>query len=367
MKGGFPGHGGNLGWAAERYGRDPDSFLDFSANVNPLGPSPLALEAAREALADISRYPEPDASSLRGELASFLGIEPGLLVLGNGSTEIIHHLTRCLEPPVVTVVSPAFAEYEAAASNVGAEMRYLDLYPDEGFYLKAEELAEAASGSQLTYFCNPASPTGRLYQRHELLPAVEACRKAGGLLVLDESFMGFCPEVEARRASLMPEVGGGGLAILSTLTKFFALAGLRGPGWLAGPGELVSILEKKAVPWRVNAISLAAARSSLSDIGYIEETRRKVAEWRKELAVGLENTGIFRVFPSQAVFILLQVTRPELDAAWLVDEMGKRGVLLRLCSNFRGLENGFIRVAVRTPADNDRLLETLEDISRTQL
>ncbi len=359
----FPQHGGDLGWAAERYGLAREEFLDFSANVNPLGPSPQALQAARAALAEISRYPEPHAASLRAELAEFLALAPGLLVLGNGSTELIHHLVRSMGPRRVTVVSPAFAEYAQAADNVGAGISCLQLSAEDGFSLDAEQLAAAAASSQITFFCNPASPSGRLYGRAELFPALQACRESGRLLVVDESFMGFCPPHLAGAASLIPEVGGEGLVLVSTLTKLFALAGLRGPGWLAGPARLASRLEEEAVPWRVNCVALAAALSSLADRAYIEETRKKVPEWREEFARELEATGMFQVFPSHVNFLLLRLADPGFTAAALADELGRRGILVRQCGNFRGLEEGFIRVAVREPADNARLLAVLEDIS----
>lgn len=362
MRGGFPQHGGDLVWAAERYSRAPGDFLDFSANVNPLGPSPLALEAARKALSDIASYPEPDGASLRLELASHLGVDPGLLILGNGSTELIHHLVRCEGPQRVTVVAPAFVEYERAAHNAGAETFELQLRPEDGFFLDPQRLVEAASSSQMTFFCNPASPTGRLYERRELLPALHTCRETGGLLVVDESFMCFCPPARAGEASLLPEAGKDGIAIVSTLTKIFALAGLRGPGWLAGTRGLVSRLEEDAIPWRMNGVALAAARSSLADRDYIENTREKVAEWREAFASGLQATGMFEVFPAHANFLLLRLEHPGMEAAGLVDELGRRGLLVRLCSNFRGLEHGFIRVAVRAPAENARLLEALEKI-----
>jgi len=367
MSGGFPQHGGDLVWAAERYSLAPGDFLDFSANVNPLGPSPQALEAARAALSDISSYPEPDGASLRRELASHLGVDPGLLILGNGSTELIHHLVRCVGPRRVMVVAPAFAEYERAADNAGAETFELQLSPENGFSLDPQQLADAAASSQMTFFCNPASPTGRLYERRELLPALRACRETGGLMVLDESFMWFCSPARAREASLMSEVGKDGIAIVSTLTKIFALAGLRGPGWLAGTRGLVSRLEEEAVPWRVNGIALAAARSSLADGEYIERTREKVAEWRESFASGLQATGMFQIFPSHTNFLLLRLRHPGLRTVGLVDDLGRRGLLVRLCDNFRGLEDGFIRVAVRMPAENARLLEALEDIKASGL
>ncbi len=360
----FPRHGGDLNWAAGRYGIRREDFLDFSANVNPLGPPPASLHAAQEALGEMARYPEPGAWSLRDQLASRLGVEPGQLVLGNGASELIHLVAEHARPRAVAVVSPAFAEYEAAALRAGAEVEHLQLYPGDGFRLEAQALARCAARAQLVYACNPASPTGRLYGREELLPALEACRAGGGLLVVDESFMGFCAREEARRSTLMGEVGGEGLAVISTFTKLYALAGLRGPGWLAGARGLASALEERAAPWRVNCVALAAARASLGEDAYVEETRARVAEWREALARGMEETGIFQVFPSSANFLLLRMSDPGRDAAEVVDGLGRRGILVRSCAGFRGLEEGFVRVAVRTPAENKRLLRALHELGK---
>jgi len=367
MKEEFPSHGGNLAWAAERYGLAEGDFLDFSSNVNPLGPSPRAMEAARASLEKLPNYPEPHADGLKRELASYLGVEPGLLVLGNGSTELIYHLVSCLAPRRVSVVSPAFGECERAALRAGAEVAHLQLRPESAFELEARELARAAAGSGLTFVCNPASPTGRLYDREELLPALEACRERGGVLAVDQSFMGFCPPALEERASLMPEAGTQGLVIISTLTKLFALAGLRGPGWLAAPPDMASRLEERAAPWRVNVVAAAAARVSLKDEEYVRRTRTMVAEWREEMARRLSESAGCRVFPSAANFLLLRLPDGAPPAAALADELGRRGILVRVCGDFRGLEEGYIRVSVRTPRDNQRLIEALGEVVKSKL
>lgn len=361
MRSAFPRHGGDLAWASRRYGLTPGDFLDFSANVNPLGPPPAALEAARASLSGIAAYPEPAADSLRRDLAGWLGVDPGLLTLGNGSSELIHHLVRCLAPRRVAVVAPAFGEYEGAARAAGAEVAFHQLEHGDGFSLDREGLAALAARAGVTFFCNPASPTGRLYPRRELLPALEACRESGGVLAVDESFMGFCSEEEAEEATLMAEAGGGNLVVISTLTKLFALAGLRGPGWLAGPEALVADLEGRGVPWRVNAVAAAAARACLEDRAYAVEARVKVAAWREDFAALLRGSGMFQVYPSAANYLLLRVIPPAPDAREVADALGGRGVLVRLCHDFRGLEEGFIRVAVRKPPENERLIEALQE------
>lgn len=204
----FPAHGGNLEWASERYGLAAEEFIDFSSNVNPLGPPPRALEAARAAVNEAARYPEPNAAKLKSALARHLALREESLVLGNGSSELIHLLVRCVAGSPgrrgeaargrsgVTVVAPAFGEYERAARIAGVEPAFYQLLPHQGFSLRPASLAEEAARSRLTFLCNPASPTGRLYPREELTPALEACREAGGVLAVDESFMAFVPPGE---------------------------------------------------------------------------------------------------------------------------------------------------------------------------
>lgn len=357
----FPSHGGDLGWASERYGLPRGRFLDFSSSINPLGPPSAALRAARAALRRASSYPDPRSGRLRRELAAWLGIDPHLITLGNGSTELIHHLVRCRSPRRVIVVSPAFSEYRRAAEAAGSRVKEFPLSPDEGFTLDVEALVGAAYRSEMTFFCNPNNPSGGLYSRAELLPLLEACRAAGGLLVVDESFMGFCPEKEREGATMIHLAGEEGLVVISTFTKLFALAGLRGPGWLAGTRELIDELEEKGFPWRVNVAAEAAALACLRNEVYLRRTRARVGAWREELARGLQKAGPFRVYPSHANYLLLRLPLGGPEALALVDGMGRKGVLVRSCHDFFGLGEGFVRVAVRKRRENGRLLRILRE------
>ncbi|OFW58990.1 MAG: threonine-phosphate decarboxylase [Candidatus Solincola sediminis] len=358
--GDYPLHGGNLEWAAERYGLEPDSFLDFSANVNPLGAPPCALQAARKALDNISRYPEPDSGSLKYAMSRFFGLESNSIMVGNGSTELIHHFCRSLNPKRVTLVMPGFAEYERAARNSQAAISHYRLSWEEAFSIDPQRLAEAAATSDLVFVCNPASPSGRLYQREDMLPALQACRETGGLLVVDESFMGFCRPEDVSSASLIPEAKGGGLVIITTLTKLFALAGLRGPGCLISTEGHISRWEGAGYPWRVNSPAAAAGMAALTDGEYLSRTRALVAEWRKGLYEGLHATGRIEVFPSRVNFLLLRVLDGR--ATSLCDELGRKGILIRDCSNFAGLDDRYARVCVQRPEINNRLVEAIGEV-----
>ncbi len=354
----LPVHGADLAWAERRYGIPAGDFLDFSSNVNPLGPPVTALRAASEALEHIARYPEPQADGMKAALANFLPADGASLVLGNGSSELIHLLCRTLQPACVAVVTPAFSEYERAAAATGAEILRLNLDYEDGFTLRMQELVQAAATADLVFFCNPASPHGRLYERAALLPVLAACRMHGSRLVVDESFLGFCPPETARSATLLPETGAGNLAVISTLTKLFALAGLRGPGYLVASPKLAARLEEAAPPWRVNVVAAAAGGAALADTEYIARTQTLIPAWRAELRAGLESLQMFDVFSSSANYLLLRL-RTGRDAGPLVEALGHGGILVRDCRNFAGLDASFLRVAVRPPAENARLLEEL--------
>ncbi len=361
----LPAHGANLAWAEQRYGIAADEFLDFSSNVNPLGPPPAAQQAAEQALKHIAHYPEPQGESLKTALSGFLDVDTTGLMLGNGSSELFHLLCQVLRPERAAIATPAFSEYERAAAAAGAEILRFALDPEDGFPLRPEELAEAAASSDITFFCNPASPSGRLYRRDELLPALAACRERRATFLVDESFMGFCPASEALSATLLPEAGKGGLVVISTLTKLFALAGLRGPGYLVTAPGLVAQLEAKAPPWRVNVVAAAAARAALYDGAYLERTLALIPAWREELRAALEALKIFIIFPSSTNYLLLCLREAGLDTGTMADALGRRGILVRDCRNFAGLDSRFLRVAVRPPAEAASLVDALKAVINT--
>lgn len=360
----FPAHGGDLGWASRRYGIPPSRFLDFSSSVNPLGPAPSALRAAKAALRRACSYPEPFNDALKKELASWLGISPAMLMLGNGSTELIHHLVRCRSPRRVTVVSPSFSEYWRAARSEGSEVEHFLLSPDDGFALDVQALIRMASRSEMVFFCNPASPSGALYKRKELMPLLEACRSTGSLLVVDESFMGFCSDEERDGATMVPVAGEEGLVVLSTLTKLFALAGFRGPGWLAATRGLIEEMESMSYPWRVNIVAEAAARASLKDWKYLRNTRLRVSALRDGLYRELQQSGPFWVYEGHANFLLLRLPDVGQKAVAVADRLARRGILVRPCHDFHGLGGQFIRVAVRKWRENARLVKALREVWR---
>jgi threonine-phosphate decarboxylase len=352
-------HGGNVFAIARACGVPPEEFLDFSASINPLGPALGVREAVTAAFDRIGHYPDTDCTELRQALARLHGVEPANLCVGNGSTELIYLLPRLVAGGRrrALVVAPPFSEYAAALGRDGWETAYFDLTPATGFDLPLERLAaELAKGYDLVILANPGNPTGRLYDVGTVAALAERCGAVGSFLVVDEAFMDFCEESSIKRLV----AGAEHLLVLRSLTKFYALPGLR-LGFAVGSSPVIERLARLREPWSVNILAQAAGVASLAADGYAAATLRLVATERQRLFAGLAAITGLRPFPSSTNYLLMETTA-EATAAEISQRLLVERILIRDCGNFRGLTERFFRVAVRSPQENDRLLAALAEV-----
>lgn len=364
-------HGGRIWEAARTLGADPAEILDFSANLNPLGPPPGVMALLRDHLGDVAHYPEPRGGTLKRELARHLDISPDHLVVGNGAAELIYCFCRAISPRRALIPAPTFGEYARAVGACGGEVDYLPM-DAAGFRLPGDRLAAALHHGRydLAILCNPNSPTGTLATPDELAPILDAAARAGAWLLLDESFLGFLPRPELlslRRLVGSSDGTGARLAVLDSLTKLYCLPGLR-LGYLTAPAPLVSRMEETRDPWSVSVLAQVAGVGCLQEQEYVQRTRRLLPGLRRALAEALSAIPGLQVFPSAANFLLLH-TRPSpppfepRPASVVAARLARRLILVRDCSDFPGLgAGGYIRVAVRLPDENDRLARALREV-----
>jgi len=346
------GHGGDLTGAARRWNPAGGKLIDFSSNVNPLGPPKGLIDHLSESLPEIVHYPSPQARELRTELSRFLGLQENRLILGNGANELIHLLVIWKRPRRVFVPAPTFSEYERAARLAGAGVKHYPLPPGED--LDLQFLAGAIGRGDLVVFCNPSNPTGKLFSGSLLSSLARAAEDSGALVMIDESFIPLTgrPEESLRHA------GNDNLWIALSLTKLWSLPGLR-LGCLIGPDEAAE-LSRWGDPWRVNILAQKAGLYCLEQEGYLEETLALIEEERLFISRSLKETGAFRVFEGAANFLLVQGTEPGFDVLDFQDFLAGRGVLIRRADNFNGLDRSYFRVAVLKRPDNIRLVEETE-------
>lgn len=346
-------HGGQALALARELGCPVAAVLDFSASLNPLGPPAEALAAAQAAVADACHYPESDAAPLAQALATHHGLPPDSVLAGAGATEFIYLVPRVLQPRRVLLVEPAFGEYRPALQLAGAAVDSFRLDPADDFRLDAAALVAALHPvTDLVWLANPLNPSGTGLPRQQVLALREAL-PASVSLVIDEAFIDFAPTLSvADQAAVRPN-----LIVLRSLTKFYALAGLR-IGWLAAAPTVAAQLAAGREPWRLSTPAIAAGLACLQAATLRAATLDAIPLLRRELAAGLAGLGSTS-YSSVANYLLCRLPAHGPSAPELAETLRLRRILVRPCTDFAGLGDRHLRLAVRSAADNRRLLEAL--------
>lgn len=342
-------HGGNLRRIAALAALPAGEVLDFSASINPLGMPTAARQAIIAGINHLGHYPDPLAEQLVGAIAKAYRVDAELLLAGNGSTELIYLALRVLRPRKVLLVAPGFGEYERAAGLVGAEIKWLRLSRSKELRIDPDRFAAAMAGCDLALLCNPNNPTGQALNRREVMAVAAAAKGCRCHLLLDEAFADFCPEI-----SLLGQFYNSHLLILRSLTKFYAMPGLR-IGFLLLPRRLRSRFLAHKEPWSVNTLATKAAVAALADEDFRRRTLDFMAGERAWLTEELTRLTGARVYPAAANYLLLETPR----APALLNGLLSQGIAVRDCANFRGLGPHFLRVAIRSREENRRLLAAM--------
>lgn len=350
-------HGGDIAALAAQAGRDPEQITDFSANINPLGFPEWLRPLISSVLGSVIHYPDLKCSGLIRAACQRYGALPEEVLPGNGTAEIINLLPRAMSHDRAVIPVPTYADYARACQSAGIETENLYLDPDRNFLLDPEELASRLSGNELVFICRPNNPTGispdgpglrRLARQHP------RCT-----FVVDEAFGDFVSGLDSLTRDRPPNV-----ILLLSLTKIFALPGLRIGIALADP-EIVRSASGLQPNWSVNTLAQAAGEHALLDTDFIQRTREYVDSWREQLAEKLSGLSGIKVYPGEANFLLLRLERKDLSASELADKLLKRfGLAVRVCANFQGLDDSYLRVAVRTHPENEHLVRSLASLLR---
>jgi threonine-phosphate decarboxylase len=346
--------------AARLRGVSPEHILDFSANINPLGPSPKALRRLRRDLALIRFYPDTENSELRHLVAEETAIPDDCILFGNGATALLHLIPRVLKPRTAVVLEPGFSEYSSALEQEGCRIDRLVLRPETRFQLEGEVLFETLQRVRpdLLILGNPNNPTGNVLPRPLLTQLIHVCSERCIHLVLDESFIDFAPYPSlAFEAAKHP-----GIVVVRSLTKFWALPGLR-VGYLVAHRALVEKLSARCEPWSVNLLASVAAAESLRDLKYRDKTLNLIRQERTFLTDQLAALAWLEPLPSETNFLLVRILTPRITSTRLCERLEQRNILIRDASSFPGLGPRYFRVAVRSRSDNQRLIDELRAIS----
>ena len=344
-----PIHGSITPGELRELGISIDDVIDFSSNINPLGVSPRVRAAMMAA--DASRYPDPDCLELREALARRTNVGVENIIVGNGSTELIHLIVRAFaaDGPIV-IATPTYGEYEFACRLAGSEPIPIRSLEEKQFNHDIAVLSRRIEEAKpsLVFLCNPNNPTG-VYLKRSDVERIAAAAKPG-LLVLDEAYLPFV----ARPWNSNALIKSGNVVILHSMTKDHALAGVR-LGYALASESIVATLKQLQPFWSVNAVAQAMGLAALEDDDHVRKGREEVFAAKAYLEKEIVRLGLTAI-PSKANFILVKVE----DASSMRKQLLRHGLCVRDCTSF-GLPQ-YIRISIRTQAECKRLASGLKAI-----
>ncbi|ACD97378.1 cobyric acid synthase [Trichlorobacter lovleyi] len=347
-------HGGNLRALSRLSGRAPHELLDFSANINPLGPPDWLRPLIESRISELVHYPDPEASELVAAISTQHRIPAAELLVGNGATELLHLLPRALGCSSLLLPVPSYSDYEAPARLQGLAVERFTLVPDNDFLLDPQQLAPLLKPGQMVLLGQPNNPTGRTFAAAALRDL--AASHPASLFVVDESFIGFTDASQSLQQDRPAN-----LLVVTSLTKLYAIPGLR-LGYLTAAEAHIQKLRAFLPTWSVNSLAQAVGARAVQDQDYLQQTRSMVTQQRQQLAQMLGQLPGLTIYPGEANFLLLRLDHSTLDAPQLAEQTLKQGIALRICANFQGLDQRYLRVAVRTETEQQQLCGVLHAI-----
>ncbi len=337
-------HGGDV------YGGEAPK-IDFSININPLGMPPAAVRAVITRTDEDVCYPDPRCRALTAALEERFSLRPGQVLCGSGSADLIFRLCAVLRPLEALVTAPTFSEYARSVELCGGRVREYPLREEDGWLADEGFAASVGEETGVVFLCNPNNPTGRLFPPEWIAKVADRCEETGTWCLLDECFLPFTEGVSA-----LPLLDSHPhLLILRAFTKIYSMAGLRLGVLLGKDTELLREIARFGPAWSVSTVAQRAGLAALQDGEWIPRTRRFIAERREELARELEALGL-TVYPGDGNFLLVR-------APFDVDPpLRQRGIWVRRCENFTGLNDRYFRIGVRSREDNRTLIGALREV-----
>ena len=332
-----------------------EKIIDFSSNVNPLGCHPGVKKYLKKQLNQIHIYPDSESSKLRTNLKWFTGINTSQILVGNGATEIIYNFcsTFVNKKSKVLIPCPTFSEYEKAVKFFGGNIisfKSMNLNNDLSKFL------EKIPKNGIIFICNPNNPTGKILSKNNMKQIVKIAQKQSSLVFVDETFIELVPDSYPTLVKSIKSYDN--LFILRSFTKSFGLAGLR-IGYGLGSKKIIEILQRIKIPWNVNYIAQTAASAALCYSDFLEKSRKNIKKENLFLMKSLSKIKWLSCFNSSTNFILIKT---KINSKILQKKLLKKNILVRDCSTFCGLDENYIRIAVKNRNQNKLLMKALGEI-----
>lgn len=327
--------------------------LDFSVNTNPLGMPDLVKEALHQAVEEAENYPDIRAQALSAAVTEQLQVRKEQLVFGNGASELFHAVLHAIKPSKILIPVPSFLGYEEAAKAIDCEVIFYEMKKEENFCLTDRILDVLDEKISLVFLANPNNPVGNLVEPELIFQIAEKCRQCDITLVLDECFMELTGKEQTysflKRLDEFPNV-----VVIRAFTKLYVIPGVR-LGYLVCEQNLAEKIRLQLPEWNLSVFAQRAGVAAIKEQEYIARAVVCIQTQRQFLLEELQAAGC-SVFDSDADYLLFYSEMP------LYELFLQRGILIRDCSNFRGLQRGYYRIAVKSEEQNRMFAEVLREI-----
>ncbi len=333
---------------------DP-KIIDFSSNVSPIG-TPLSIKKIlKKNIDNIKNYPDFSSSTVISSLQKYTQLDKSNLLVGNGAIEILYNFCFAFlsKKTKVLIPIPTFQEYETAAKLNECKILY---FKTMNLSKNLDIFISKIPKNGCVFICNPNNPTGQLLPKNQLLEITKHAKKLSTLVFVDECFIEMVPESNQSIISYVKKYEN--LFVLRSLTKSFALPGIR-IGYAAASKDIIEILQKIKIPWSVNSLAQDAANIALKNKSHLIESNSVIKKELNYLVNKVNKINGFNCDNSSTNFILIKIKK---DSTKLQKKLLKQRILIRDCKNFRGLNNHYIRIAVKSHKDNLKLVKALEKI-----
>lgn len=346
-------HGGNIEEVARRLNISSKEFLDFSANINPLGLSEKVKKSIEKNILKIERYPDITYYDLKKAIEDFEGVSYENILLGNGAAEIIFNIVRGVKPKKALVLAPTFSEYEEALKSIGCSIEHFYLREEDSFSITNDILEKINEDLDVVFICNPNNPTGVLTKSKDIKEILLKAWETNTVIVVDESFLDFRQDKNIYECKKLLD-SFKNLIIVKSATKFFAFPGIRiGYGFISN-NELKKKIDGVGISWSVNTLAKEALIAGFLDKEYIKVSLEFVKNEKNYLYENLKNIKGLKVFKPSVNFIMIKTQKKD-----LYEKLLEHKIIIRRCNNYYGLSDEFYRVAVRTREENKKLIEAL--------
>ena len=367
-------HGSDLEKIEKVYGIKPSDVTSFAANVNPLGISYKLKTTLCDRIDAITSYPDRDYTALRTSIGNYINLDKENIIVGNGSTELISLFIQITAPKKALLITPTYSEYERELALQGGTLDYFPLLEEEQFVCDVAKLETVlATDYDLLIICNPNNPTSTAIPTDTMRQILTCCKVAAQniaskkgsahelYVIVDETYVEFAPEITKITAiPLVKEFDN--LVVLRGVSKFFAAPGLRLGYALTSSKKLLTEINERKNPWTINTLAAIAGEIMFSDEEYITKTKAFISSERTRVCDALRQNPNLKVYEPVANFVLVRILKPSVTASDLFEACIQKGLMIRDCVTFPGLDESYFRICFMSKEKNDELLEVIRKI-----